>query len=85
MRQDLEASWQVVAEGAQTILRAAGVADAYERVKELTRGRELTRAGYERWIDSLQVEEQVKERLRGLTPFSYTGLAEQIASEILGD
>ncbi len=85
MQADLEAHWEVVAEGAQTILRMAGVSDPYSLLKELTRGRGLTQAYYKSWIDELQVDEDVKARLHALTPMNYTGLAEQIADEALKD
>ncbi len=84
LHQDLEQHWDVVAEGAQTILRAAGVSYAYDQLKELTRGKQITRADYEAWVAQLDVGEQVRERLRALTPFSYVGLAGQIVDRILG-
>ncbi len=85
MRADLEAHWEVVAEGAQTILRTAGVDNPYDLLKELTRGKRLTEAGYHEWIDSLRVDDSVKQRLRGLSPLAYTGLAEQLAEKALHD
>ncbi len=84
LHQDLEQHWDVVAEGAQSILRAAGVSYAYDQLKELTRGRQISRTDYEAWVAQLDVGEQVRERLRTLTPFSYVGLAAQIVDRILG-
>ena len=78
MRADLEAHWEVVAEGAQTILRAAGVRDAYEQLKTLTRGKTITKDSFITWVDSLSVAESVKAQLRALSPFTYLGLAEEI-------
>jgi adenylosuccinate lyase len=78
MRADLEAHWEVIAEGAQTILRAAGVVDAYESLKSLTRGKKITASDFRAWIEMLSVDESVKARLRRLSPWSYIGLAEQI-------
>ncbi len=83
MKTDLEAHWEVVAEGAQTILRTAGVGNPYDLLKELTRGKRLSEIDYHDWIDSLQVEEGVKERLHTLSPLTYTGLAEKIAERAL--
>jgi adenylosuccinate lyase len=83
MRSDLEAHWEVVAEGAQTILRAANVASAYEQLKSLTRGKEITQESYQRWIEWLKVEESVKSRLRSLSPLTYVGLAEEIVERVL--
>jgi len=80
---DLEQSWVVIAEGAQTILRAAGIPDAYELLKVLTRGRYLTEEDYLAWIDDLNVNEDVKIRLRTLSPSSYTGLAETLVEYAL--
>jgi adenylosuccinate lyase len=75
---DLDANWAVVAEGAQTILRAAGVRDAYEMLKALTRGRAITQTDYDTWINGLNVEESIKTRLHALSPFNYIGLAETL-------
>ena len=83
LRVDLESHWDVIAEGAQTILRAAGVADAYEQLKMLTRGKGLDRADYEAWVANLSVDKSVKQSLRELTPFSYLGLAEQLTEQAL--
>ncbi len=82
MRADLQAHWEVVAEGAQTILRAAGVPDAYESLKTLTRGQNITESDFHTWIEALTIDETIKARLRALSPFSYSGLAEEIASRI---
>jgi adenylosuccinate lyase len=83
MKAALQAHWEVVAEGAQTILRTAAVKNPYDLLKELTRGKALTQETYERWIDELKVPEGVKSRLRGLSPLTYTGLAEQIVERAL--
>ncbi len=85
MRQDLEAHWEVIAEGIQTILRAAGVPNAYEALKTLTRGKSITSSEFDAWIASLAVDESLKTRLRALTPFNYIGLAEQIVERALVD
>ena len=85
MKADLEAHWEVVAEGAQTILRTAGVSDPYGLLKELTRGKGLTEDTYVNWIDGLQVDGSVKAKLRQLSPLNYPGLAEQIADHALGN
>lgn len=85
LRADLDAHWEVIAEGAQTILRAAGVPNAYEELKKLTRGRDIAQSDIIAWIDTLSVNESVKSRLRELTPFNYVGLAEQIVEQELAD
>jgi adenylosuccinate lyase len=83
MKADLEAHWEVAAEGAQTILRTEGVENPYELLKQLTRGKALTEAGYREWVDALQVDDVVKDKLRGLSPLSYIGLAQEMAEKAL--
>ena len=81
MREDLEANPAVLAEAVQTILRREGYADAYERVKALTRGEEVTVASLREAIRNLEVDADVREELLDLTPAGYVGLA----SELVGD
>ena len=84
LREDLEAHWEVVAEGAQTILRTAGAVDAYETLATLTRGKTLTS---DRVTPNgsriLMSTRSVRVRLRGLNPFSYIGLAEELVDRAL--
>jgi adenylosuccinate lyase len=75
LREELNSHWEVVAEGAQTILRAAGKSDAYESLKQQTRGRVLSEADYRSWCETIDVEDVTRERLMSLTPESYLGLA----------
>jgi len=75
MREDLEANPAVLAEAVQTVLRREGHADAYERVKALTRGREVTLESLRGAIRDLDVDADVREELLDLTPAGYTGLA----------
>lgn len=83
MRAALDAHWEIVAEGAQTILRAAGIGDAYEQLKNLTRGKVLNRNAYLAWVDALPLPDSIREQLRALTPTSYLGLAEQLTRRAL--
>ncbi|MCL2327111.1 MAG: adenylosuccinate lyase [Bacteroidetes bacterium] len=72
---DLEANWAVVAEGIQTILRREAYPNPYEALKELTRTNEaITEKSIKAFIETLNVSESVKRELRGITPFSYTGV-----------
>ena len=72
---DLEANWPVVAEGIQTILRREGYPNPYEALKELTRTNSNINAGsIKTFVDNLQVSDEVKEELKRITPFSYTGI-----------
>ncbi len=74
MDADLEANWAVVGEAIQTILRREGVQNPYEKLKELTRTHDkITRDSIIKFIDNLDVEEDVKEELRKFSPKNYTG------------
>jgi adenylosuccinate lyase len=75
LAEDLDASWEVLAEAVQTVLRRHGVPDAYERLKELTRGKRVDRAGLLRFIAGLPLPDAEKERLAALTPSAYVGNA----------
>ncbi len=83
MREDLERHWEVITEGAQTILRAAGIGDAYDQLKAISRGQELSLQSYRKWIESLKVDQEIKRKLHALSPQNYLGLAEQIAEQAL--
>ncbi|HRS23299.1 MAG TPA: adenylosuccinate lyase [Paludibacteraceae bacterium] len=75
IRRDLENNWAVVAEAIQTILRREGYPAPYETLKALTRTNEvITEQTIHDFIDSLQVSEEVKNELRKISPFSYTGI-----------
>ncbi len=79
---ELNAHWEVVSEGAQTILRAAGKPDAYESLKEQTRGRVLTEADYKSWVASIDVDDEVRDQLASLSPQSYIGLAVELVERL---
>lgn len=72
---------EVLAEAIQTILRREGVADAYELLKNLTRGEAVTLESLRAFIQTLPVSDAVKSELSSLTPRTYVGLAEKIAKE----
>lgn len=79
---ELDAHWEVLAEAAQTILRKAQVENAYERLKELTRGQTLTAADWREFVQSLELTNEDKDRLLKLEPAAYTGLAEKLARQL---
>lgn len=83
IRAELNAHWEVVAEGAQTILRTAGKSDAYESLKRQTRGRVVAEADYRSWCEAIDVDESTRERLKSLSPESYLGLAIQLTDRIV--
>ncbi|HEX4387280.1 MAG TPA: adenylosuccinate lyase [Steroidobacteraceae bacterium] len=82
MRADLDDAWEVLGEAVQTVLRAAGVPEGYERLKEFTRARTIDRASLAAFIDDLPLPPADKVRLKSLTPAAYTGLAARLAREL---
>jgi adenylosuccinate lyase len=80
MGETLDAHPEVVAEALQTVLRREGVAVPYEKLKGLTRGKQVTLEEIAAFVDTLSVTDAVKKELKAFTPRSYTGLAGRIAS-----
>jgi len=75
IKADLDNTWAVVAEGIQTILRREGYPKPYETLKNLTRtNATITKESIEAFIDTLQVSDEVKQELRNISPFNYTGI-----------
>jgi adenylosuccinate lyase len=79
---DLEANWEVLAEAVQQVMRRHGVPDAYEKLKEMTRGKRLDRAQLAAFVKALAIPDEAKKRLLALTPAKYTGLAADLAKRI---
>ena len=79
---DLDASWEVLAEAVQTVMRRYGLPEPYEQLKALTRGQGITRESMRAFIESLALPADAKKRLLALTPASYTGLAADLAAKI---
>jgi adenylosuccinate lyase len=79
---DIAGAWEVLGEAVQTVLRAAGVPEGYERLKDFTRGRAIDAHALSTFIDTLPLSTEEKARLKALTPSAYTGLAAQLAREI---
>ncbi len=82
MRDDLAANPAVLAEAIQTILRREGYADAYERVKALTRGKDVTLEDMRAALRDLDIENEVREELLDLTPEQYTGVASDLVDDL---
>jgi adenylosuccinate lyase len=78
---DLDASWEVLAEAVQTVMRRHGLPNPYEQLKALTRGQGITQASMRDFIATLDLPAADKQRLLEMTPGSYTGLAEQLARD----
>jgi adenylosuccinate lyase len=80
---DLDANWEVLAEPIQTVMRRYGVANPYEQLKELTRGKGgINRETLHGFIDGLAIPDSEKSRLKAMTPASYTGMAAELARQI---
>ncbi len=79
MAADLDDAWEVLAEAVQTVLRAEGVPDGYELLKEHSRGKPLTRESLAQLVRSLPLPEKRRKALLALTPAGYLGLAVRLA------
>jgi adenylosuccinate lyase len=82
LAEDLDANWEVLAEPIQQLMRRHGVPEAYEKLKELTRGKRIGRAQLAAFIRRLPIPAAAKRRLLALTPAGYTGLAARLAGRI---
>jgi adenylosuccinate lyase len=79
MAEDLEGAYEVLGEAIQSVLRAAGVADGYERLKQFTRGQRIDAGSMAAFVATLPLAESERRRLTGLRPADYVGLAAQLA------
>ncbi|HQS32847.1 adenylosuccinate lyase [Polaromonas sp.] len=79
---DLDASWEVLAEPIQTVMRRYGVQGAYEKLKDVTRGKTVTAEALHALVRSLDIPEPEKQRLLAMTPASYIGLAAELARSV---
>ena len=79
---DLEANWEVLTEAVQQVMRRHGVADAYDKLKAISRGKHLDRRSLVAFVKSLPIPPEAKKRLLALTPARYTGLATELAKRI---
>ncbi len=80
--EDLDASWEVLAEPIQTVMRRYGIEKPYEKLKELTRGKRIDQAGFAAFIDTLALPAEVKAELKALSPATYIGNAEEQARRL---
>jgi len=78
--EDLKARPEVITEAIQTILRREGVEMPYEKLKKLTRGKQISLDDIHKFINILKVSDKVKKELLKITPENYTGLASKLAS-----
>ena len=82
LQADLDATWELLAEPVQTVMRRYGIANPYEQLKELTRGKGITRDTLAAFIHTLEIPADEKARLLELTPATYLGKAEELAKRI---
>ena len=82
LAEDLDASWEVLAEPIQTVMRRYGLPGAYEKLKEVTRGKTVTAQALHGLIRSLEIPEPEKQRLLAMTPASYVGKAAELARRV---
>ena len=80
--EDLDNAWEVLAEPIQTVMRRYGIENPYEKLKALTRGQTIDAATIKAFVETLEIPEEARQRLRDMTPGSYTGVAETLAKKI---
>lgn len=82
LAEDLDNAWEVLAEPVQTVMRRYGIANPYEQLKELTRGKGITKEALQEFIRKLDIPEDAKARLLEMTPASYIGRAVELALRV---
>ena len=80
VRQELQNHPEIIAEAIQTVLRREGAAMPYEKLKDLTRGKQITLNDIHRFVDELDISDSIKKELKKFTPENYTGLASKLAN-----
>ncbi len=79
---DLDANWEVLAEPVQTVMRRYGIENPYEQLKELTRGKGISKDALRDFINGLAIPQEAKDHLLAMTPANYTGIAAELARKI---
>jgi adenylosuccinate lyase len=82
LAEDLDATWEVLAEPVQTVMRRYGIENPYEQLKELTRGKGISREALREFIDRLAIPQEAKDHLLAMTPANYIGHAAKLARKI---
>ncbi|HCI01907.1 MAG: adenylosuccinate lyase [Oceanospirillaceae bacterium] len=82
LAEDLDNAWEVLAEPIQTVMRRYGIEKPYEKLKELTRGKDIDAATIAAFIDGLDMPQEAKDSLKALSPASYIGNAVEQAKSI---
>ena len=81
--EDLDNSWEVLAEPIQTVMRKQGIANPYETLKKLTRGQSLDQRSMKLLIENLDLPQAIKDDLLALTPATYIGIASQLTESLM--
>jgi adenylosuccinate lyase len=82
LEQDLDANWEVLAEPVQTVMRRYGIENPYEQLKELTRGKGISKDALRQFVLTLAIPQDAKDLLLAMTPSNYLGIAEKLARAI---
>jgi adenylosuccinate lyase len=82
LAQDLDATWEVLAEPVQTVMRRYGIENPYEQLKELTRGKGISKEALQTFVNGLAIPQDAKDVLLTMTPGNYIGIAAQLAKAI---
>jgi adenylosuccinate lyase len=82
LEQDLDATWEVLAEPVQTVMRRYGIANPYEQLKELTRGKGISKDALREFIAALAIPQPARDLLLEMTPANYIGIAAKLARAI---
>ena len=82
LEEDLDATWEVLAEPVQTVMRRYGCENPYEQLKELTRGKGISKEALQEFVNGLAIPQDAKEVLLTMTPGNYIGIAAQLAKAI---
>ena len=83
LAEDLDNSWEVLAEPIQTVMRRYGIPEPYEKLKALTRGQAITKEILQEFVATLDLPETVIAELQALTPATYVGMAETLTNNWL--
>ncbi|GGI55452.1 adenylosuccinate lyase [Oxalicibacterium solurbis] len=82
LAEDLDETWEVLAEPVQTVMRRYGIENPYEQLKDLTRGKGISKDALHAFIKTLAIPQEAKDHLLAMTPSSYIGYAAQLAKNI---
>ncbi|HWT71557.1 MAG TPA: adenylosuccinate lyase [Oxalicibacterium sp.] len=82
MAEDLDDTWEVLAEPVQTVMRRYGIENPYEQLKDLTRGKGISKEALQQFIVTLAIPQEAKDQLLAMTPASYIGYAALLAKQI---